>query len=79
MVAVRVRVFGRLRDGFGDLVPGLEAAAGESQRSQHLPPRLDEVEVGGVLRLEHISQRGCASMSGSTSVARCVLRFSAMA
>src|SRR5678816_209694 len=26
----------RLRDGCGDLVPGLEAAPGESQRAQHL-------------------------------------------
>src|SRR3712207_5323047 len=52
-VAVRVPVSGCLRDGLYDRVPGLEAAAGESQRAQHLPPRLDEVEVGGILRLEH--------------------------
>src|SRR3712207_9543224 len=46
-VAVRVPVSGCLRDGLDDLVPGLEAAAGESQRAQHLPPRLDRGEVGG--------------------------------
>src|SRR5918997_3887531 len=52
-MAVRVPVSGRLRDGLGDLVPGFEATPGEGERAQHLPPRLDEVEVGGVFRLEH--------------------------
>ena len=52
-MAVRVPVVDRLRDGFGDLIPGLEATPGQGERAQHLPPRLDEVEVGGVFRLEH--------------------------
>src|SRR3954465_13577204 len=51
-MAARVPVFGRLCDGLGDLVPGLEATSGPGERAQHLPPRLDEVEVGGVFRLE---------------------------
>src|SRR3954468_21820006 len=52
-MAVRVPVIGRLGDGLGDLVPGLEATACQGERTQHLPPRLDQVEVGGVFRLEH--------------------------
>src|SRR3954468_7694255 len=36
-----------------DLGPGLETAALQRQRAQHLPPRLDQVQVGGVLGLEH--------------------------
>jgi len=42
-----------LVDRLANLAPSLEAAPGEGERAQHLPPRLDEVEVGGVLRLEH--------------------------
>src|SRR5215213_10431928 len=52
-VAVRIPVGGRLRDGCRDLVPSLEAASCQGERAQHLPRRLDEVEVGGVFRLEH--------------------------
>ena len=52
-MAVRIRVVGRLSYGRYDLVPSLEATPGESQRAQHLPPQLDEVEVGGVFGLEH--------------------------
>src|SRR3954469_10177886 len=36
-----------------DLGPGLETAALQRQRAQHLPPGLDQVQVGGVLGLEH--------------------------
>src|SRR4051812_40632404 len=35
-----------------DLVPGIESAAFQSQRAEHLPPRLDQVEVGCILGLE---------------------------
>src|SRR3954470_1610869 len=52
-MAVRVPVIGRLRDGGGDLVPGLEATSGQGKRVQDLPPRLDQVEGGGVFGLEH--------------------------
>src|SRR5215217_5074037 len=50
---VRVPVGGGAFDGLLDLGPGLEPPSLESQRTQQLPPRLDEVEVGRVLRLEH--------------------------
>src|SRR3954453_6393219 len=36
-----------------DLGPGLETAALQRQRAQHLPPGLDQVQVGGILGLEH--------------------------
>src|SRR5712692_6226961 len=39
-------------DGRLELVPGLEAFAFEGERAQGLPPRFDQVEVGGVLGLE---------------------------
>ena len=42
-----------LRDRLGDLVPGFEATPGQGEGAQHLPPWLDEVEVGGVFGLEH--------------------------
>jgi hypothetical protein len=35
-----------------DLGPGLEASPFQGQGAQHLPPRLDQVEVGRVLGLE---------------------------
>src|SRR4051812_13011136 len=52
-VLVLVPVFGGALDGLLDLGPGVEPSALEGQRAQHLPPRLDEVQVGRVLRLEH--------------------------
>src|SRR3954469_23324735 len=52
-VLVLVPVGGGTLDGLLDLGPGIEAPAFEGQRAQHLPPRLDEVEVGRVFRLEH--------------------------
>src|SRR6266496_2795869 len=47
-----VPVLRRFVDGLADLVPGLEAATLQRQRPQDLPPRLDQVQVGGVGRLE---------------------------
>src|SRR5215212_4595605 len=41
------------RDRLLDLGPALETAALQRQRAQHLPPRLDQVQVGGILGLEH--------------------------
>src|SRR3954469_17356280 len=52
-VLVLVPVFGGALDGLLDLGPGVEPSALEGQGAQHLPPRLDEVQVGRVLRLEH--------------------------
>jgi hypothetical protein len=52
-VLVLVPVCGGTRAGLLDLSPGIEAPAFEGQRAQHFPPRLDEVEVGRVFRLEH--------------------------
>src|SRR3954454_4227075 len=51
-VLVLVPVGGGTLDGLLDLGPGVEAPSFEGQRAQHLPPRLDEVQVGRVLRLE---------------------------
>jgi hypothetical protein len=81
--AVRIPVVGRLRDGGDDLVPGLEAASGPGKRAQHLPPWLDEVEVGGAFRLEHHLPARMRQQEeqhvGSTSAARWLLRLAAMA
>src|SRR5215210_5448428 len=52
-VLVLVPVGGGTLDGLLDLGPGVEAPSFEGQRAQHLPPRLNEVQVGRVLRLEH--------------------------
>src|SRR5215218_5815746 len=48
-VLVLVPVCGGTLDSLLDLGPGLEPSALESQRAQHLPPRLYEVQVGRVL------------------------------
>src|SRR5215213_6024072 len=40
-------------DGLLDLGPGFEAAALQRQRAQHLPPGLDQVQVGGIFGLKH--------------------------
>src|SRR3712207_9003397 len=49
---VPVPVDGGALDGLLDLGPGVEPSALEGQRAQHLPPRLDEVQEGRILRLE---------------------------
>src|SRR5512141_738988 len=41
-----------IMDRLADVSPGFETAALLSQRAQCLPPRLDQVQVGGVLGLE---------------------------
>ena len=51
-VAMRVPGVGGSGDGRGDLLPGLEAAALQGQGPEHLPPGLDQVELGGIGRLE---------------------------
>jgi hypothetical protein len=51
-MAVPVPVGGRLRDGAADFLPRREPPPLQRQALEHLPPRLDQVEVGGVLRLE---------------------------
>src|SRR3954467_15305508 len=52
-VLVLVPVRGGTADGFFDLGPSLEAAALARERAQDLPPRLDQVQVSRVDRLEH--------------------------
>ncbi len=52
-VLVPVPVGGGPLDDLLDLGPGVEPSALESQRAQHPPPRLDEVQVGRILWLEH--------------------------
>src|SRR4051812_24403439 len=52
-VLVLVPVCGGTLDGLLDLGTSIEPSALESQRAQHFPPRLDEVEVGRILWLEH--------------------------
>src|SRR6478736_5044324 len=50
---VLVPVGGGPFDGPLDLGPGPEASPLQGQGAQHLPPRLDQVQVGGILGLEH--------------------------
>src|SRR5215207_1152435 len=52
-VAMRVPIDRRAVDSIGDLVPGLEAPARKRKGTQDLPPGLDQVEVSGILGLEH--------------------------
>ena len=47
-----IPVAGRRCDRRADVVPGLEALALEGQGTQDLPPRFDQVQVGGVRGLE---------------------------
>src|SRR5829696_4793460 len=51
-MAMGVPVLGGSIESRTELLPRLEAAAREGQRAQYLPPRLDQIEVGGVPRLE---------------------------
>lgn len=51
-MAVGVPIQGGVVDGLADLLPRLEAAAFEGEGAQHLPPGFDQVQVGGVGRLE---------------------------
>ena len=62
-----VPVLGRRADGLAELLPGLEAAPFECQGAQHLPPRLNQVEVGRVLGLEDElpAGRGTAAVPGA--------------
>jgi len=52
-MAMSVPVRGGVCDGLADVVPTLEPPPGEGERAQNFPPRLNQVEVGGVLGLEH--------------------------
>src|SRR5262249_55559938 len=51
-VAMGIPVRGGILHRRTDLLPGLEALACERQRAQDLPPRLDQVQVSGVLGRE---------------------------
>ncbi len=50
---MRIPVGGGAVDRIADLVPVLKPPARQCQRAQDLPPRLDQVEIGGVFGLEH--------------------------
>src|SRR5215203_6581753 len=52
-VAMRVPIDRGAVDRIGDLVLGLEAPACKRKGTQDLPPGLDQVEVSGILGLEH--------------------------
>src|SRR3954463_5366281 len=72
-VLVRVPVRGGAPDSLLDLGPDLEAAALQCQRAQDLPPRLDQVQVGGILGLEHepparVGKREQEHISGAVNV-----------
>ena len=49
---MRVSILGRSSNRLADLLPCLESAPSERERTQRLPPRLDQVQVRCVLRLE---------------------------
>src|SRR4051794_35405764 len=51
---VRVPIRGGAPDSLFDLGPGLETAALERQRARDFPPRLDQVQLGRILGLEHV-------------------------
>src|SRR5215210_7287908 len=72
-VAVRVPVGRGSGDGRGDLVPGLEAATFEGEGAEHLQPGLDQVEIGGIGRLEdefpaRMGQREQQDVGGAVDV-----------
>ncbi len=48
---MRIPVGGGRLDGLHDLLPGLKTPAFESQRTQDLPPRFDQVQIGRIGRL----------------------------
>src|SRR4029453_2447380 len=49
---VSVPTLGRHLNGAGHFGPSLKASTFERQRAEHFPPRLDQVEGGGILRPE---------------------------
>ena len=51
-VAVSIPVLRGRFYGLTEVLPRGEATPLQRQRTQHLAPRLDEMEIGGVLRLE---------------------------
>jgi hypothetical protein len=50
---MRIPIGCRAVDRISDLVPALEAPTGERARAQDHPPRLDQIEISGILGLEH--------------------------
>ena len=51
-VLVRLSILGGAFDRLFDLRPSIEPAPLQRQRAQDLPPRLDQVQIGCVFRLE---------------------------
>lgn len=78
-VPVPVPVPRRLTHRPRHLVPGHEPSPLQRQRLQHLPPRLDQVQVRRVHRLDTNSHRGCQRENSRASVVRCVTRLSSTA
>ena len=75
-VPVRVPVRRRLLDRPADLLPSLEPPALQRQAPEHLPPRLDQVQVRRVLRLEdelppRMRQRRTAARRSPDGLAGC--------
>src|ERR1700760_2356767 len=72
-VLVGVPVLGATPPGLLDLGPCIEAPPLQRQRAQHLPPRLQQVQIGGINRLEHelparVGQREQQHVWGGVSV-----------
>ncbi len=51
-MAVCVPVRGCLLDGLADLLPSLKAPPSQREGAEHLPPRLDQVQIGRICGLE---------------------------
>src|SRR5262245_59422124 len=51
-MAMSIPVGRRRLDGSADFLPGRKAMPLEGERAQDLPPWFDQIQVGGVLRLE---------------------------
>src|SRR3954453_23565714 len=72
-VLVGVPVIGGTLYGLLDLGPCLKATPLQRKRAQHLPPRLQQVQIGGIDRLEHklptrVNQREQQHVHGGVGV-----------
>src|SRR3954471_21871582 len=72
-VLVGVPVIGGTLHGLLDLGPCLKATPLQRKRAQHLPPRLQQVQIGGIDRLEHklptrVNQREQQHVHGGVGV-----------
>src|SRR5947209_10798367 len=70
---VGVPVLGGTLHGQLNLGPGIKPTPLQCKRAQHLPPRLQQVQIGGIDRLEHelparVGQREQQHVHGSVGV-----------